>query len=277
MMVQNSHTALSIRRQCDLLGLNRSTLYYEPAGESELNLHLMHLLDEQYTKTPFYGWRRMTACLHRQGYTVNHKRVQRLMGAMGLYAIYPKPHTTIANKEHKVYPYLLRDLIVERPLQVWSADITYVRMCRGFMYLVAVIDWFSRYVLAWELSNTLDGRFCLNALENALGVGCPEIFNTDQGVQFTAEAFTNTVEQSGSRVSMDGRGRALDNVFVERLWRSLKYEDIYLKEYDTVPGLHEGIDRYFTFYNHERPHQSLGYMTPAEVHYGYKMAYESLT
>ena len=219
----------------------------------------------------------MTACLHRQGYAVNHKRVQRLMGAMGLYAIYPKPHTTIANQGHKVYPYLLRDLIVERPNQVWSADITYVRMCHGFRYLVAVIDWFSRYVLAWELSNTLDGRFCLNALQHALAEGCPEIFNTDQGVQFTAEAFTNTVEQAGSRVSMDGRGRALDNVFVERLWRSLKYEDIYLKESDTVPGLHEGIDLYFTFYNHERPHQSLGYMTPAEVHYGYKRAYESLT
>ena len=276
-MVENSHTELSIRRQCDLLGLNRSTLYYEPAGESELNLYLMRLLDEQYTKTPFYGWRRMTACLHRQGYAVNHKRVQRLMGTMGLYAIYPKPHTSIANKGHKVYPYLLRDLIIERSNQVWSADITYVRMCHGFMYLVAVIDWFSRYVLAWELSNTLDGRFCLNALEQALGEGCPEIFNTDQGVQFTAEAFTNTVEQAGSRVSMDGRGRALDNVFVERLWRSLKYEDIYLKEYDTVLGLHEGLERYFNFYNHERPHQSLGYMTPAEVHYGHKRTYESLT
>ena len=176
----------------------------------------------------------MTACLYRNGYRVNHKRVQRLMRTMGLYAIYPKPRTTIAEKAHKVYPYLLRGLIIERPNQVWSADITYVRMLHGFMYLAAVIDWFSRYVLAWELSNTLDGLFCLHTLERALDEGCPEIFNTDQGVQFTVKAFTDTVEQAGSRVSMDGRGRALDNVFVERLWRSVKYEDIYLKEYDTV-------------------------------------------
>lgn len=277
MLVENSHAELSIRRQCDLLGLNRSTLYYELAGESELNLLLMRLLDEQYTKTPFYGWRRMTACLHRHGYKVNHKRVQRLMRTMGLYAIYPKPRTTIAEKGHKVYPYLLRGFTIERPNQVWSADITYVRMLHGFMYLVAVIDWFSRYVLAWELSNTLDGLFCLHTLEHALGEGCPEIFNTDQGVQFTAKAFTNTVERAGSRVSMDGRGRALDNVFVERLWRSVKYEDIYLREYDTVTSLHDGLNRYFSFYNHERLHQSLGYMTPAEVHFTHERTKGSLT
>jgi len=273
-MIEPEHPQISIRRQCELVGLNRSTLYYTPAGESELNLHLMHLIDEQYTKTPFYGYLRMTACLRRppHGYEVNHKRVQRLMQKMGLQAIYPKPRTSIAAKGHKVYPYLLRNLAITRPNQVWSADITYIRMLRGFMYLVSVIDWYSRYVVAWQLSNTLDGRFCLDALDLALAQGTPEIFNTDQGVQFTALDFTSRLQEAGIRISMDGRGRALDNVFVERLWRTVKYEHIYLHEYALVPELEKGLHGYFEFYNHERLHQSLSYQTPAEVHLAQMLA-----
>ena len=267
-MIEPDHPDLSIRRQCELIGLNRATFYYTPAQESELNLLLMRLIDEQYTKTPFYGWPRMTAQLHRQGYAINHKRVQRLMQVMGMQAIYPKRRTSSADKGHKVYPYLLRNLTITRPNQVWSADITYIPMLRGFMYLVAIIDWYSRYVVAWQLSNTLDGRFCLDTLEQSLAQGRPEIFNTDQGVQFTAKAFTSCLEGAGIRVSMDGRGRALDNIFVERLWRSVKYEDIYLHEYATVPELEKGLERYFTFYNYERLHQSLSYQVPAEVHLG---------
>jgi putative transposase len=250
-----------------LLGLNRSTLYYTPVGESEFNLYLMRLIDEQYTRTPFYGGPRMTAYLCRRELRVNHKRVHRLMRLMGLAAIYPQPKTTQVDKRAKIYPYLLRGLAITHPNQVWSTDITYIRMAHGFMYLVAVIDWFSRYVLAWQLSNTLDGRFCLDALQHALRQGQPEIFNTDQGVQFTAHEFTNTLEATGIRVSMDGRGRALDNIFVERLWRSVKYEDVYLKDYLTVPALEAGLGSYFRFYNHERPHQSLDYRTPVEVHF----------
>ena len=242
-------------------------LYYEPAGESAENLHLMRLMDEQYLRTPFYGWPRMTAWLRRQGHVVNHKRVQRLMRKMGLQAIYPKPRTSVAGQGHKIYPYLLRGLAIVRPNQVWSADITYVPMPRGFMYLVAVMDWFSRYVLAWQLSNTLDGYFCLDVLQQALHQAKPEIFNTDQGAQFTAHDFTKCLEQAEVRISMDGRGRALDNVFIERLWRSVKYEDIYIKDYATVPVLEAGLNNYFQLYNHERPHQSLDYRTPAELYF----------
>jgi len=267
-MMEPGHPELSLRRQCELIGLTRSTYYYEPAGESELNLRLMRLIDEQYLKTPFYGWPKMSAMLRRQGYPVNHKRVQRLMHLMGLHAIYPKPKTTLASPGHKKYPYLLKGLKIVRPNQVWSADITYVPMQQGFMYLVAIIDWFSRYVLSWQLSNTLDGRFCLEALQHALQLGRPEIFNIDQGVQFTALEFTNCLEQAGIRISMDGRGRALDNIFIERLWRSVKYEDIYIKDYTSVPCLDTGLDHYFRFYNQERPHQCLAYRTPAEVHFG---------
>lgn len=227
----------------------------------------MRLIDEQYLQTPFYGWPRMTAHLRRQGYQVNGKRIRRLMHRMGLQAIYPKPKTTVAAKDAHVYPYLLRDLEITQPNQVWSADITYVPMQRGFMYLVAVLDWFSRYVLAWQLSNTLDSSFCLAALEQALRLGTPTIFNTDQGVQFTAHDFTSCLEAAGIGVSMDGRGRALDNIFVERLWRTVKYEDIYLHDYVSVPELDVGLARYFHFYNHDRPHQSLHYRTPAEVHF----------
>jgi putative transposase len=251
-----------------LLGLNRCTFYYQPAQESDLNLTLMRLIDEQYLKTPFYGWPKMTVYLQKAGYPINHKRVQRLMQVMGLQAVGPKPGTSQPAPDHKIYPYLLRGLAITRPNQVWSADITYVPLSGGFMYLVAIIDWFSRYVLAWQLSNTLDGYFCIEALRQALQRGQPEIFNTDQGAQFTALNFTGLLEAAHIRISMDGRGRALDNIFVERLWRTVKYEDIYLKEYATVPALITDLTHYFTFYNEERFHQSLDYRTPAEVHFG---------
>ena len=266
-IIELKHPNLSVRRQCELLELNRSTYYYTPAGESEYNLHLMRLLDEQYLKTPFYGWPRMTAYLQREGYAVNHKRVRRLMQIMGLQAIYPKRKTSVPGKEHRIYPYLLRGLEITRPGQVWSADITYVPMRYGFVYLVAILDWFSRYVLAWQLSNTLDGRFCLDTLQQALQLGQPDIFNTDQGVQFTALEFTGCLEATGVRISMDGRGRVFDNIFIERLWRSVKYEDVYLKDYASIPELSTGLADYFWFYNHDRPHQSLDYRTPAEVHF----------
>ena len=259
---------MSIRRQCELLGLNRSSLYYEPAPETPENLRLMRLIDEQYLACPFYGSRRLTEWLTQQGEEVSRKRVQRLMRLMGLEAIYPKPRLSLAGKGHRIYPYLLRGVTIDRPDQVWSADITYVPMLSGFMYLAATIDWYSRYVIAWRLSNTLDGSFCLEMLDEALRSGKPEVFNTDQGVQFTAEAFTGCLESAGVAVSMDGRGRALDNVFVERLWRSVKYEDINLRGYEQVPALYQGLVRYFGFYNDERLHQSLGYQTPAEVYRG---------
>jgi putative transposase len=257
-----------VRRQCDLLGLNRSTCYYEPAGETTENLALMRRIDEQYLRTPFYGSRRLTVWLRRQGEEVNRKRVQRLMRTMGLEAIYPKPRTTIAAAGHKIYPYLLRDIAVSRPDQVWSADITYVPLKSGFLYLMAILDWYSRYVLAWRLSNTLDGDFCLEALEEALARRQPEIFNTDQGVQFTSREFTGRLQSAAVAISMDGKGRALDNVFVERLWRSLKYEEVYLKDYATGAECHAGLKAYLRFYCDERPHQALNNWTPAEVYRG---------
>jgi putative transposase len=266
-LVEPEHPEISVRRQCELLGLNRASYYYQPATESALNLELMRCIDEQYLKTPFYGRLRMTAYLERLGYAVNHKRVQRLMQLMGLQAIYPRPRTTIIDVGHRKYPYLLRNLEIVRPNQVWSTDITYVPLAQGFMYLVVIMDWYSRYVLTWELSNTLDGFFCQLALQTALTLDKPEIFNSDQGVQFTALAFTSLLEDAGIQISMDGRGRAYDNIFVERLWRSVKYEDIYLYRYPTVPALFEGLARYFALYNYERPHQSLDYRTPAEVYF----------
>jgi putative transposase len=243
-------------------------VYYRPAGVPAEDLRLMRLIDERYTACPFYGSRRMTAWLARRGESVNRKRVQRLLRVMGLEAIYPKPRLSARAAGHRVYPYLLRGVAVERPGQVWSADVTYVPLPGGFMYLAATIDWYSRLVVAWRLSNTLDGTFCLEMLEEALGRGRPEVFNTDQGVQFTAAAWAGRLESAGVRVSMDGRGRCLDNVFVERLWRSVKHEDVYLRGYETVPDLERGLTAYFRFYNQERPHQSLGYRTPAEVHAG---------
>jgi putative transposase len=265
-MIETSHAELSIRRQCELIGLNRATFYAAPAGETAFNLHLMRLMDEQYLRTPFYGYPRMTVALQRQGYAVNRKRVARLMQKMGLQAVFPRQKLSQPAPGHKIYPYLLRGLSITRPNQVWSADITYIPLARGFMYLVAIIDWFSRYVLAWRLSNTLEGSFCLAALDEALQHSRPTIFNTDQGAQFTALAFTGRLNEAQIRISMDGRGRALDNIFVERLWRSVKYEDVYLKNYEAVPALTSGLHDYFQFYNHERPHQSLDYRVPADVH-----------
>jgi putative transposase len=267
-LVDWGHAGLSIRRQCELLGLSRSTLYYRGAAETETNLCLMRLIDEQYLRTPFYGSRRMAVWLQGEGHTVNRKRVQRLMRLMGLEAIYPKPRLSRGAANHRIYPYLLRGLQVERPNQVWAADITYLPMTRGFMYLVAIVDWHSRYVLSWRLSNSLESGFCMDALDEALGSQQPEIFNTDQGVQFTSRAFTGRLEQAGVTVSMDGRGRALDNVFVERLWWSLKYEHVYLHDYQTVPSLHSGLQTYLAFFNKERPHQSLEYRSPWEVYSG---------
>lgn len=268
-MIEPNHPELSIRRQCELVGLNRSTYYWQPAVETELNLTLMDLIDKEYTRAPFYGYRKMTIRLvKRHGYETNRKRVARLMQKMGLQAIYAGPKTTIADKQHKKYPYLLRGLKIDHLDQVWSTDITYVPMQQGFMYLVAIMDWYSRFVIAWQLSNTLDGSFCLDTLRIALQQGKPEIFNTDQGSQFTANAFVSELEEAGVRVSMDGRGRAFDNIFVERLWRTVKYEDIYIKDYATVPDLYNGLRAYFQLYNYERPHQSLDYQTPAEVYFG---------
>jgi putative transposase len=266
-LVEPLHPQLSVVRQCELLGLARSSWYYQPADEDAENLALMRLLDEQYTRTPFYGIRRMTAWLRQQGYAVNHKRVGRLLRVMGLEAVYPKPRLSLpaAGALAMRYPYLLRGLSIARVNQVWSTDITYIRMRQGFLYLAAVLDWHSRYVLAWEVSNTLDTGFCLATLERALAQGTPEIFNSDQGVQFTSAAFTTRLVEAGSRISWDGRGRALDNIFVERLWRSVKYEEVYLHDYQTVPEAVSGLTRYFRFYNEERLHQALGYLTPAQV------------
>lgn len=237
-----------------------------PAGETAANLRLMRLIDEQYLRTPFYGSRKMTVWLVEHGHAVNRKRVQRLMRRMGIEAIYPKPRLSQRAAEARIYPYLLRNVEILRPNQVWSTDITYVPLPRGYVYLTAVLDWYSRYVLSWELSATLDGAFCLAALEQALAWGVPEVFNTDQGAQFTSAAFTGRLAQAGIAISMDGRGRALDNVFVERLWRSVKYEEIYLKEHASVESLAAGLEAYFWFYCHERPHQSLGNRTPAALY-----------
>ncbi len=266
-LIERDSEQVSIRQQCDLVGLSRATFYYEPASETDLNMRLMRLIDKQYTETPFYGVLRMTVVLRQMGYVVNPKRVRRLMQVMGLQAIYPKQRRTIGCAEHSVYPYLLRNVPTTRRNQVWSTDITYLPMMRGFMYLVAVIDWYSRYVLAWQGSNTLDGAFCLRTLEQALVHGRPEIFNTDQGVQFTSLAFTGRLLEAGIRIGMDGRSRALDNVFVERLWRSVKHERVYLHEYETVMQLEKGLEDYFSFYNTVRPHQSLSHQAPAHVYF----------
>jgi putative transposase len=267
-MIEPEHAQLSIGRQCELLGLARSSYYYEPVEEREENLVLMRLLDEQYTRTPFYGTRKMTAWLKTLGYEVNRKRVTRLLRTMGLEAVVPKPRLSIPGEEQPRYPYLLRGLSIERSNQVWSTDITYIRLQRGFLYLVAILDWFSRYVLSWEVSVTLDTSFCLEALERALQVATPEIFNTDQGVQFMSHDFTRRLEAAHIRISRDGRGRAFDNIFVERLWRTVKYEEVYIKDYDSVATATRNLKEYFEFYNQQRLHQALGYQTPAHVYAG---------
>jgi putative transposase len=263
-------TELSIRRQCELAGVSRSGTYYEPVGESELNLELMRMIDEQYMITPFYGSRKMMVYLNgkRKRHPINRKRVQRLMRLMGIAAIYRKPRLSQKNDEHKVYPYLLRDVAIVHPDQVWSTDITYIPMAHGFLYLVAIIDWFSRYVLAWRLSNTLDPLFCIEALDEALsGSRKPEIFNSDQGSQFTSKAFTDRLKADNITISMDGRGRCFDNIFIERLWRSVKYEEVYLHAYENGIEAHSRLGWYFPFYNTERIHQSLNYRTPSEVYF----------
>ena len=261
--------ALPIQRQCELAGVARSTVYAQssPVEACPDDLLICRLIDEEYTRRPFYGSRRMRVYLQRLGHVINRKRVQRLMRLVGLRGMAPGPDTSKPRPEHKVYPYLLRGLAVERPNQVWSTDITYIRLARGFVYLVAVMDWYSRRVLSWRISNSMEAGFCVDCLEEALRHhGSPEIFNTDQGSQFTSDAFTGVLQAAGVKISMDGRGRALDNVFVERLWRNVKYEDVYLKGYETMAELTLGLAKYFTFYNDERPHQSLGYQTPRLVH-----------
>ena len=260
------HDDLSVRRQCELLGLNRSTLYYHGVGESKENLRLMRLIDEQYLRRPFYGSRRMQDWLESQGHEVNRKRVQRLMRTMGLVAIYPKPRLSLAAKDHKIYPYLLRNVAIIRPNQVWSTDITYIRMAHGFMYLVAIMDWYSRYVISWRLSNSLEVSFCVEVLEEALSWQRPEVFNSDQGVQFTSHVFTSRLKDRAVAISMDGRGRVFDNIFIERLWRTVKYEDVYMHDYGTVPELQRGLSDYFMFYCYERRHQSLARRTPWDVY-----------
>ena len=265
-MVDRRLPSLSVVRQCKLLGVSRSTVYYQSVGASQEELELMKLIDRQYLERPFYGSRRMAAWLRGRGYGINRKRVRRLMGGMGLKAIYRRPRTSMPGTGHKVYPYLLRGMKITRPNQVWAADITYIPMARGFLYLVAIMDWYSRYVLSWRLSNTMTADFCLDALEEALSQGTPDIFNTDQGAQFTSEAFVGLLERQGIRVSMDGRGSYLDNLFVERLWRTVKYEEVYLKAYAGGREAKAGLDAYFRFYNTQRPHQALEYQTPAEVY-----------
>jgi putative transposase len=265
-LVERDDPVLSVAAQCRLLKVARSTVYYQPAPVDPDDLALMRRMDELYTASPFYGSRRMVAVLRRDGWSVNRKRVRRLMRLMGLEAIYQKPNTSTRHPDHKVYPYLLRNMIIERPNQVWCADITYIPMARGFVYLVAVMDWFSRRVLAWRLSITMEADFCVDALQDAMACyGKPEIFNTDQGVQFTSAGFLEALESRGIRISMDGKGRFLDNIFIERLWRSLKYGEVFIKAYGSVIEARRGIGGGLAFYNEERPHQALGYRTPRGV------------
>lgn len=266
-LIDWNHPHLSITRQCNLLSLSKGYLYYNPVPIDHYSLKLMELIDKQYLKTPFYGSRKMVVYLASEGHSVNRKRVQKLMRLMGIHAIYPKHNLSKKRKGHKIYPYLLKGLQIDRPNFVWSTDITYISLSQGFLYLTAVIDWYSRYVLSWRLSNTLDTVFCIDALEEALRKGSPAIFNTDQGSQFTSKEFTGRLIDKDISISMDGRGRVFDNIFIERLWRTVKYEEVYLKGYETVEDAKKGFGVYFPFYNNERFHQSLGYMTPHKVHY----------
>jgi putative transposase len=270
-MIDHDNSRISVRRQCEMIGLNRSTLYLcpDPVQESSDNMGLMKNIDEIYTAHPHYGSRKIRVVLNEKGYQVNRKRIQRLMRLMDIESIAPKPNTSRKHPGHKVYPYLLRGLKIQKANQVWSTDITYVRTGKGFCYLVAVIDWYSRAVLSWRLSNTMDTSFCREALREALDTyGCPEIFNTDQGSQFTSDEFTSELLNRGIKISMDGKGRALDNVFVERLWRTVKYEEIYPKQHESIREIGEGLTSYFSYYNGERPHQALGYRRPMEVYRG---------
>jgi putative transposase len=266
-MIEPEHPRLSVVRQCELVSISRSGFYYRPAGETPLNLTLMRLIDEQFLETPWYGSRQMARHLRREGYTVGRKRVRRLMARMGLEPIYQRPRTTIPHPGHRIYPYLLRETVIDRPNQVWCADITYIPMRRGFLYLVAVMDWSTRKVLSWRVSNTMDVEFCIEALEEALArYGRPEIFNSDQGSQFTSPRFTGVLQAAGVRISMDGRGRWMDNVFIERLWRSLKYECIYLHAFETGTDLRAGLTSWIAYYNTRRPHSTLAGRTPDEAY-----------
>jgi len=268
-MIDSTNKEFSIREQCKLLGVSRSTFYYSPIPDSPEDLAMMHFLDKEHTEHPFYGVIKMMHRLRdKGGFMVGKDHTRTLLRKMGLFAIYPKPNFSKRNQEHKVYPYLLRGLKIDRPNQVWCADITYIRLLYGFVYLVAIMDWFSRYVLSWRLSNTLDGEFCISAMEEALEIGKPGIFNSDQGVQFTSEGWTSRLLEKEIKISMDSRGRFYDNIFVERLWRSVKTEDIYIKGYEKVPETATGLRRYFNLYNNERPHQSLDYKTPASFYFG---------
>lgn len=270
LIIEPKNSNFSQRTQCRLLGLHRSGIYYEPRSPNKEDLLLMQAIDKEYIKHPCYGKRRMTIEMKKLGFFVGTKKVRTAMQLMGLEAIYPKPNLSANSREHKKYPYLVNKKDVCRPNQVWAADITYIPLLSGFGFLFAIIDWFSRYVIEWELSNMLDTEFCLGALERALLKKTPDIFNTDQGVQFTSNQFTSMVEASGARISMDGKGRAFDNIMVERLWRSVKYEDIYPKSYECLQAVKKGLGIYFSFYNENRPHQGLQYQTPMEVYYGKK-------
>jgi putative transposase len=266
-MIDPDHPELSIVRQCELVATSWSGFYYQPAGETPLNLELMRLIDRQFLETPWYGSRQMARHLRREGYPVGRKRVRRLMAKMGLEPIYQRPRTTVPHPEHQIYSYLLRDMVIERPNQVWCADITYIPMRRGFLYLVAVMDWASRKVLSWRVSNTMEADFCIEALEEALErFGKPEIFNTDQGSQFTSPQFTGVLRAAGVRISMDGRGRWMDNVFIERLWRSLKYECIYIHAFESGSALRAGLREWIGYYNARRPHSTLAGRTPDEAY-----------
>lgn len=266
-MIDGDHKVLSIVRQCELVSINRSGYYHKPAGETEFNLRLMRLIDEQHLLTPFYGARQMARHLRRQGYVVGRKRIRRLMSKMGMAVVYQRPRTTIPNRDHVIYPYLLRDVKIDRPNQVWCTDITYIPMQRGFLYLVAIMDWASRKVLAWRLSNTMEVEFCIEALEEALAkYGKPEIFNTDQGSQFTSLEFTGVLKAANVLISMDGKGRWMDNVFIERLWRSLKYECVYLHAFETASETRAGIGSWVAYYNAERPHSTFKGQVPDEVY-----------
>lgn len=276
-MVDPKHTELSIVRQCELVSISRSSFYFTGKGESPLNLKLMRLIDEQFLETPFYGSRQMMRYLHRCGYSVGRKRVRRLMRLLGLSAVYQAPKTSVKHPQHKVHPYLLRGLTIDRPNQVWCADITYIPMRRGFLYLVAIMDWRSRKVLSWRLSNTMDASFCIEALDEAIEkFGPPEIFNTDQGSQFTSLEWIETLKQAGVQISMDGKGRWMDNVFIERLWRSLKYECVYLHAWETGSETRAGIKKWMNFYNAQRPHSTLDGRTPNEAYDGSEMTVQPL-
>jgi len=268
MLIDRDHPTLSISRQCELLGLSRSGYYFRPQGISELDLAIMHLIDEEYTRHPFYGSRRMRDWLEDQGNPICRDHVRRLMRLMGIEAIYPKRRLSIPDKQHRIYPYLLKDIRISRPDQVWAVDITYIRLFEGFCYLVAIMDWYSRYVVSWELSLSMETGFCLEALERALCIAKPEIFNSDQGSQFTSIEFTAQLRDAGIRISMDGTGRVFDNIMIERLWRSVKYEEVYLKDYADFWVAHESLGDYFTFYNVERRHQGLQRVTPLDVYRG---------